>query len=96
MYPNALTNNLRNGEYFWFCLYFVLHSISMWYFVTSNRNPGFITAENVGDVGQPYTHVSKDDSNEEASNENDLELGAIDNENQQEEEETKELAGASK
>ena len=47
LYPNKLTGYWKNGEYFWFLGYFVMHGISTWYFLTTHRNPGFLEPDHV-------------------------------------------------
>ena len=63
LYPNALTINLRKGEYFWFILYFIVHIASIWFFMTSSNNPGYIEADKLeGDI-EEYSALNKEDTN---------------------------------
>jgi len=79
LYPNALTINVRNGEYFWLCVYFLVHISSMFYFVTAGNNPGFIQPDVVsGDLEEGLNLKTSDNGSVEESKD-DIEMGQINN-----------------
>ena len=44
MYPNNLTNYIQEGDYVWFISYFIIHGISIYLFITTANNPGWVLA----------------------------------------------------
>lgn len=55
MYPNNLSEYLRDGDYSWFVGYFICHLLAIWLFATTHRNPGIV---------DPDLHHLKDSESE--------------------------------
>ena len=63
LYPNKLVRYLTEGDYFWFVAYFSIHGATIWYFMTTHRNPGIVEPDHVK-IGSALS-VSSDDEEED-------------------------------
>jgi len=72
LYPNALWLDYEQGEWFWLALYITLHSASIWYFLTSGSNPGFVEQDGASTEDEEMILNIQDTSGEK-----DIELGTI-------------------
>jgi hypothetical protein len=73
MYPNELKDYLKDGNYFWFVFFESLHAVSIYFFLTTADNPGYLESDEDGVL---YQSVN---SSEENSQDTDLEMGTIQN-----------------
>ena len=64
MYPNTLSWYLKEKEYFWFCLYLVVHGLSMYFFLFARSNPGWVEPDMPSDFLENQNLNNTDGSNE--------------------------------
>jgi hypothetical protein len=84
-YDNSLTLYWRNNEYFTLVFYICLHAAAIYYFLTTGNNPGFVKPDVVSFADDNENLKTGDVSTDEK----DIELGAL-NKTEEDEEESKE------
>lgn len=63
LYPNSLSLDLKNHDYFWFVLYFIVQGVSVYYFLTTHKNPGYLKPDTT--FGQYDALMNKSGETEE-------------------------------
>ena len=50
MYPNTLTYYVNHGQYFWLILYFIVHFLSIYFFIFAGSHPGWVESDMGEDI----------------------------------------------